>query len=172
MNEEPTTPEALLRLADNRQMPDSARPDVTLGELRALIAEARATATPDVALDDVMEGFRARHPNVSVFATATPGLREALVATFDNHRGHELRYDIRALAIMCDTDGGMLLRYEARATPTPGLREALAGILRREWHPETDQFLWASDPGPSSGGWEYRMADAILVALSASGADR
>ena len=45
-NKEPTTEDGGLRaLAANHQMPDSARPNVTLGEIRAALAsEARATA--------------------------------------------------------------------------------------------------------------------------------
>ena len=38
----------LIELAENRQMPDHARPDITLGELREALAAARDLALADV----------------------------------------------------------------------------------------------------------------------------
>jgi hypothetical protein len=40
----------------------------------------------------------------------------------------------------------------------------LAVILRREWHRDTGQFFWATDPEPNADTehWSYRQAAAIL----------
>ena len=51
----PATEAGLLDLAANRQMPDNARPDVSLGEIRKALAQARTEALDVEALAEAIE---------------------------------------------------------------------------------------------------------------------